>query len=111
MKVEAITYSESDFLNDVLRIARNEGYTIETLHRTNVPQIDFGHKKLHGNHIRALFPVVLEHDANINGLIERIAPGRPCSHVPFRKIIEQIHFERPRAYEEALRGLKNKENQ
>jgi hypothetical protein len=110
MKNKTNSYSVDDFINDVLRIAREKGHKVETLHRTSVPQIDFGHKKLHGDHIRQLFPDALSRNANINSLIDRIARGRPCAHRPFREIIEQIHRERPKAYEEAISSQKTEDN-
>ena len=88
-------YTFEEFQADVLRIAKTHGYKIEKLKDTGIPQIDFGNKKLHGKHFRVLFPRVLADGVNINKLIEEIAPGRPCSHLPFRKIVEQIKKERP----------------
>jgi hypothetical protein len=90
-------YKFDEFQSDVIRIAKNDGYTVEYLRGTNIPQIDFGHKKLHGNHLRELFPRVLADNANINKLIEKVAPGRPCAHAPFRKIVRRIKNEHPEA--------------
>lgn len=87
-------YKLDDFIEDVFRIARARGQTIETNRRNNLRQIDFGHKKLHEGYIKELYPDVLFKDAKISDLIESVAPGRPCSHKPFREIIEQIHKER-----------------
>ncbi|MEA2008148.1 MAG: hypothetical protein U9O54_03430 [Chloroflexota bacterium] len=86
-------YTFDEFQSDVLRIAKDYGYKIENLRGTDIPQIDFGHKKLHGNYFRALFPDVLADDSDINKLIEKVAPGRPCTHLPFRKIVKQIKVE------------------
>jgi len=98
-------YTFDEFQSDVLRIARSQGYRVEKLRDSGgIPQIDFGNKKLHGKHFRALFPGALADNVNINKLIDKIAPGRPCSHLPFRKIIEQIKKERPGAYAEAVRA-------
>ena len=97
-------YTFEEFQSDVLRIAKSHGYTVEHLQGSNIPQIDFGNKKLHGKHFRALFPGVLADNAEINKLIEKIAPGRPCSHRPFRKIVEQIKNEHPDAYKDAAQG-------
>jgi hypothetical protein len=97
-------YTFNEFQSDVLRIAEAHGYKIEQRMGTDIPQIDFGHKKLHGKHFRALFPCVLADNANIYELIEIVAPGRPCSHLPFRKIVEQIKNERPEAYKDAIRA-------
>lgn len=95
-------YTFYEFQSDILRIAKDLGYKIGYLRGTKIPQIDFGHKKLHGNHFRALFPDILADNAKINQLIEKIAPGRPCSHLPIRKIVEQIKKERPEAYQDAV---------
>lgn len=82
------------FIDDVFRIAREKGHRIETNQRNGLPQIDFGLKKLHLGHIRRLYPGVLMENAQVNKLIESVAPGRPCSHKPFRKIIEQMKREK-----------------
>jgi len=83
-------YTSDDFLKDVFRIAEEKGYIIETTQGKGYKQINFGHKKLHANHISKLFPYVLENGANVNKLIEKIAPGRPCTHKPFREIVNII---------------------
>jgi hypothetical protein len=95
-------YTFDDFQSDILRVAKSQSYTIERLRGTNIPQIDFGIKKLNGKHFRALFPEVLADNAKINKLIEKIAPGRPCSHLPFRNIVKQIKEEHPNVYAEAI---------
>jgi len=95
-------YTFDEFQSDILRIAKSHGYVIEYLQGTNIPQVNFGNKKLHGNHFRALFPEVLADNAEINKLIEKIAPGRPCSHSPFRNIVKQIKEEHPNVYAEAI---------
>lgn len=95
-------YTFDEFQADVLRIAGSQDYPIGYLRGTDIPQIDFGNKKLHGKHLRALFPSVLADAANINRLIEEVAPGRPCSHRPFRMIVEQIKKERPEVYASAV---------
>lgn len=96
-------YTFDDFQSDVVRIAKVQGYKIEKLSGTNIPQIDFGNKKLHGKHLRALFPAVLAAtETEINKLIERVAPGRTCTHLPFRKIVAQIKSEHPNPYEDAI---------
>ena len=86
-------YTFDEFQSDVLRIAKCDGYDIGYLRGTKIPQVDFGHKKLHGNHFRALFPMVLADNTDINKRIEEAAPGRPCAHAPFRKIIKQVKKE------------------
>jgi hypothetical protein len=87
-------YNKQEFVSDVFRIAKKKGYKIETCRGKGYPQIDFGHKKLHAEHIKALYPNVLEASAHIGKLIERVAPGRPCTHKPFREIVGQIRQER-----------------
>lgn len=87
-------YSKKEFITDVFRIAEEKGYTIETCRGKGYPQIDFGHKKLHSKHIEQLYPSVLEEGANINNLIDQVAPGRTCAHRPFRGIVKQIRRER-----------------
>lgn len=94
-------YSFEEFQSDVLRIAACDGYEVGYLYGTNIPQVDFGHKKLHGNHFRSLFPRVLADNADVNKLIEEVAPGRPCVHAPFRKIVYQIKKEHPEAFTKA----------
>ena len=97
-------YTFEQFQSDIIRLAAIDGHEIGKLRGTDVPQIDFGNKKLHGNHFRMLFPHVLADNANIGMLIEIVAPGRPCSHVPFRKIVQQIKREHPTAYQDAIRA-------
>ena len=87
-------YTQEDFLSDVFRIAEERGYKIETCNGKGYPQIDFGIKKLHAEHIKKLYPEVLDKDARIGELIECVAPGRPCTDAPFRGIVEQIRTER-----------------
>ena len=87
-------YDLEQFIDDVFRIARERGYRIETNQRNNLPQIDFGIKKLHLRHIKRLYPDVLLENARVNKLIAKIARGRPCTHKPFREIVEQIQKER-----------------
>lgn len=50
-------------------------------------------KFLHQGHIEALFPGILREGLSIsemNAMIEAVAPGRPCTHVGMRRIIEMI---------------------
>ncbi len=88
-------YTRDEFVSDVFRIAKEKGYQIETCRGKGYPQIDFGHKKLHAEHIKKLYPDALEESAHIGRLIERVAPGRPCTHRPFREIVEQIQRREP----------------
>jgi len=80
--------TEDAFVDAVVRQASSLGYRIEN--SRNGRQIDFGHKKLHEDHLRALFPSILTDAANVAGLIEAVAPGRPCTHEPMREIVSRI---------------------
>ena len=78
-----------DHIDLFVRIARQQGFRIETSRNGQV-QIDFGHKKLHAGHLAQLFPEILRPGASIARLIDRVAPGRPCTHRPTRQIIGQM---------------------
>lgn len=79
----------TQFVNLVVTIARKNGWRIET-NRDGLTQIDFGNKKLHSRHLEAMFPEILQDGASISGIIEKIAPGRPCTFKPMREIIAEI---------------------
>jgi hypothetical protein len=81
--------SDAVFVNHVFRIAKEHGHPLERT-RQDWRQIDFGHKKLHEDHIRQLYPDILQPGASIPRLIESVAPGRPCTHKPMREIIAQL---------------------
>ena len=83
--------NKNDFIQEVLRIAKEKGYTIEIGKRNKLEQIDFGNKKLHAGHLEQLFPEILQNNVNISELIEKVAPGRPCAHKPMREIISELH--------------------
>lgn len=85
--------SKKQFISEVVRVAREHGYKIESSARTGQAQIDFGNKKLHAGHLANLYPAALSIQSNIASLIESVAPGRPCSHKPMREIIEQLRSE------------------
>jgi len=85
--------SRDKFVGEVLRIAKEHGYRLEYNSRNGRRQIDFGHKKLHAGHLEELYPGILETAAHIPSLIEKVAPGRPCSHKPIREIIGQLRNE------------------
>ena len=82
--------NENEFIKEVVRIARSFGYRIENKFRTTLVQIDFGHKKLHEGHLKAMFPQILQPGANVARLIEDVAPGRPCAHQPMKKILARL---------------------
>ena len=82
--------SKERFMSEVIRVAGEHGYKIESNAKTGQAQIDFGNKKLHAGHLSELYPAILSTEANISTLIESVAPGRPCSHKPIKQIIEQL---------------------
>jgi len=53
-------------------------------------QIVFDYKKLHAGHIQQLYPDILTRTEELPKLIEKVAPGKPCTHRPMREIINQI---------------------
>lgn len=77
------------FIERVVEISRRKGFKIET-NRDGLTQIDFGNKKLHVGHLKQMFPEIFQPAADIPKLIERIAPGRPCSHKPMKEIVAEI---------------------
>lgn len=85
--------SKEEFIDEVIRVAREHGYKIESNARTGQPQIDFGNKKLHADHLSELYPAAISPQSNIASLIEKAAPGRPCSHNPMKAIIDQLRNE------------------
>lgn len=84
--------SKDEFIKEVIRIARERGYKIESNTRTGQEQIDFGNKKLHSGHLGDLYPAILSDYPNISSQIDKVAPGRGCSHKPMREIIEQLRI-------------------
>jgi hypothetical protein len=82
--------SKEQFINEIIRAARENGYKIESSARTGETKIDFGNKKLHAGHLAGLYPAALSPHADIASLIESLAPGRPCTHKPMKEIIEQL---------------------
>lgn len=84
---------KDQFIEEVIRVARERGYKIESNVRTGQAQIDFGNKKLHTGHLGDLYPAILSTNPNVSSLIDNVAPGRPCSHKPMREIIEQLRAE------------------
>ena len=83
-------YQEEQFVNDFLHLAEKSGNKIERHRDRDIRQIDFGHKKLHEDHVRALFPAILLADEDLGRVIESVAPGRPCTHRPVRIIMAEI---------------------
>jgi len=75
----------SKFVSLAIEEAKKRGFAIDE-HTRHGRQIDFGHKKLHEQHLRALFPDILQPDANLSALIEDVAAGRPSTHRPMREM-------------------------
>ena len=84
-----MTASIDEFVDSVIQIARQMGYSVER-GRQGLRQVDFGHKKLHEDHMRNLYPDILQPAANVAKLIDQVAPDRPCTHRPMRQIIAKI---------------------
>jgi len=82
--------SKEQFEHDVFKIAKSQGYKIEKNKRNGLKQIVFDNKKLHAGHIQQLYPDSLTRTEELPKLIEKVAPGRPCTHRPMREIIDQI---------------------
>ena len=81
--------TQDQFIDAVIEEAQQAGYSIE-ISGNNGRQIDFRNKKLHEGHLRDLYPDILADDGNVSAQIERIAPGRPCTHKPMKEIIAKI---------------------
>lgn len=85
--------TRDQFVRNVLRIAQQQGFKIESSKRIGQLQIDFGNKKLHATHLAQLFEAAMDTSQDISRAIEKIAPGRPCTHKPMREIIKQFRAE------------------
>ena len=83
--------TEDEFVDAIVATAQSQGYSIEN--SQNGRQIDFGYKKLHEGHLRKLYPDILAEGTDIHSQIEAVAPGRPCSHKPMRKIVATVKTE------------------
>ena len=81
--------NEQNYIEMVLTTAEKQGYPVK-MNRAGLRQIDFGHKQLHEEHLKNLYPQILEPNAHIPSAIEAVAPGRPCTHRPMREIINAI---------------------
>lgn len=84
-----------EFVDLVMVLAVEQGLTVEE--RRPGLSVCFNQnsdKWLSENHLRQLFPAIIEDglsDSEINRLIEAVAPGRPCTHVGMRKILSRLH--------------------
>ncbi len=69
--------------------AHNKGYILEICangEAKGLPQIDFGHKKLHYFHVAKLYDYIQHKPIISLEEFEKIIPGRPCAYAPFRDI-------------------------
>ena len=74
--------------------AYNKKYPIELCKKgeaKDLPQVDFGHKKLHYYHVLRLFKHFIEQNNPItHEEFGKIVPGRPCDVKCFREITAEI---------------------
>ncbi len=56
---------KKEFVSEVVQVARQQGYKIETNARNGLVQIDFGIKKLHAEHLEKLYPDILKSNVHI----------------------------------------------
>ncbi|WP_157696247.1 hypothetical protein [Caballeronia temeraria] len=86
---------EKEFVDQVLRLARERGLRVET-NRSGLEQITFNEtsrKALHTGHVARLFPEALAPGLTprqFNALLRSIAPGRPCTQKGMREIVDAI---------------------
>jgi radical SAM protein with 4Fe4S-binding SPASM domain len=90
-------YTEKKLISEIFRIAKEQGYTIEQSCGKEIPQINFGTKKLHESHIKQLSQSIYSEllkknfdESKIKKSIDTVAPGRPCIKKPFIDILKQI---------------------
>lgn len=89
--------TEDEFVQRAFEIAERGGLTVEV--RRPGKSICFNSnsgKWLNEGHLRSLFPMILEpgiSDTQVNRMIEDVAPGRPCTHVGMRSILQKLQSE------------------
>ncbi|NPE28790.1 hypothetical protein HNV12_12665 [Methanococcoides sp. SA1] len=85
---------ENEYVNAFFETANEMGYEIETCMRGSAKgkrQIDFGNKKLHEEHIKALFPLVQNKGYEFTTEdFNTVVSGRPCAMKGFREINKRI---------------------
>ncbi len=82
--------TKDKFLKAAIFNARKMKYKIQT-NRNNQEQIDFGNKTLTTDHLSLMYPAILQPDADIPKIINKVAPGRPCTHKPMKEIVTMIN--------------------
>lgn len=86
-----------EFVHRIFEIADEMGLLVED--RRPGKSICFNpnsDKWLNEGHLRSLFPMILEpgiSDTQVNRMIEGVAPGRPCTHVGMRSILQRLQSE------------------
>ncbi len=91
--------NKQNFVEAVLLAARERGLRVEP-NRNGQQQICFNEKSkksLHVRHLEDLHPAILDPDLSVtevNALIQKVAPGRPCTHRGMREIVETIRRRR-----------------
>lgn len=82
--------SINEYTRRFFEIAEDLGYKIEPCQAGSSKgkkQVVFKHKKLHADHLRKLYPLVVSKGSEVPYEdFKRIVPGRPCAHKPFDKI-------------------------
>ena len=81
--------TQGKFVKAAISKAKMIGYKVE-MNRNGRRQINFGRKKLHEGHLKAIYPQILDAHVNVGLLIESVAPGRPCAHRPMTEIVAEI---------------------
>ncbi|MDR8087841.1 hypothetical protein KPB05_10245 [Burkholderia gladioli] len=88
--------TKNEFRSRVFELARERRLAVDAM-RDGKQRIWFNLKSkkfLHVDHIDALFELLRKPGlgrATIRAEIERVAPGRPCTHRGMHEIYEQLH--------------------
>lgn len=88
--------TKTEFRALVLKIARTKQLRVDEMQdgRERIWFNEKSQKFLHVDHIDALFGLLRHPNLSrreISAEIQRVAPGRPCTHKQMREIYEQIH--------------------
>jgi len=82
--------TKNEFVKAIFFYARKMKFKIQT-NKNNQEQIDFGNKTLTSEHLSLMYPDILQPDADIPKIINKVAPGRPCTHKPMKEIVTIIN--------------------
>lgn len=80
---------KKEFIKNTFRLARKMKFKVET-NQNDQEQIDFGNKKLTVAQLSLMHPDILMPGADVAKIIEKVAPGRPCTHKPMKEIVESL---------------------